>query len=133
MPAGPLKTIRLHVFYGLQHNGERPGSCQAFEDDNAVVVSLTVSDWHGAKTLIGGFTPSHATVELSRPLGDRVVIDDSANRVRPHWTQTQQAHRGQSRLWLPITVALIIEDENPAPVLPQGYVLAHPVTPRLPG
>lgn len=78
----------LHVFYGLPHNGERPGSCQVFEDDGAVVVALTIKDWRGAKTSVGGFVPSHATVRLSRPLGDRVVIDDSENRVRPHWTRT---------------------------------------------
>jgi hypothetical protein len=78
----------LHVFYGLPRNGERPGDCQAFDDDGAVVVALTVKDWRGAKTLVGGFIPSHATVRLTRPLGDRVVIDDSANRARPHWTHT---------------------------------------------
>ena len=39
----------LHVFYGLPHNGEGPGDCQAFEDDDAVVVSLTVKDCRGAK------------------------------------------------------------------------------------
>jgi hypothetical protein len=77
---------QLHVFYGLPHNGERPGGCQAFEDERTVVVALTIKDWRGAKTLVGGFTPSHATVRLDRPLSDRVVIDDSANRVRPHWT-----------------------------------------------
>lgn len=76
----------LHVFYGLPHNGERPGDCQAFEDDRAVVVALTIEGWRGAKHLIGGFIPSHATVRLSRALRDRVVIDDSDNRVRPHWT-----------------------------------------------
>jgi hypothetical protein len=79
---------QLHVFYGLPHNGEGTGGCQASEDDGAVVVSLTIKDWRGAKTLIGGFTPSHATVTLARPFGKHVVIDDSANLVRPHWTQT---------------------------------------------
>ena len=78
----------LHVFYGLPRNGERPGGCQFIEDDKSVVVALSITDWRGAKTLIGGFTPCHATVRLARPLGDRVVIDDSANRVRPHWTHT---------------------------------------------
>ena len=78
---------RLVVFYGLPHNGEAPGSCQAFEDETSVVVSLTIKDWLGAKTLIGGFTPSHATIDLARQLDDRVVIDASANRARPHWTK----------------------------------------------
>jgi hypothetical protein len=77
----------LHVFYALHHNGERPGGCQAFEDDQSIVVALTINDSRGAKHLIGGFTPSHATVKLSRPVGHRVVIDDSANAVRPHWTE----------------------------------------------
>lgn len=77
----------LHIFYGLPHNGEAPGLCQAFEDESAVVVSLTVKDWLGAKRLVGGFTPMHATVELQRPLEARAVIDASANRARPHWSQ----------------------------------------------
>jgi hypothetical protein len=77
---------KLHVFYGLPQNGERPGSCQAFETERAVIVSLTILDWRGAKTLIGGFVPLHATVMLREPLGDRTVIDDSENRSRPHWT-----------------------------------------------
>jgi hypothetical protein len=29
----------------------------------------------------------HAAVRLEQPLGQRAVIDDSANRSRPHWTQ----------------------------------------------
>lgn len=77
----------LTVFYGLPHNGERFGGCQAFETDRAVVVSLQILAPRRWSTLIGGFTPSHATVCLERPLGHRVVIDDSANRARPHWTQ----------------------------------------------
>jgi len=76
---------RLHVFYGLPRNGEQPASCQAFEDDRVVVVALTIRDWRGGKTLVGGFTPAHATVQLNARLGDRVVIDDAENRARPHW------------------------------------------------
>src|SRR5581483_7560869 len=78
---------RLHVFYGLPHNGERPAGCQAFETESAVIVSLTILDWRAAKTLVGGFFPSHATVWLREPLGDRSVIDNAENRARPHWTQ----------------------------------------------
>jgi hypothetical protein len=77
---------RLHVFYALPRNGERPGGCQVFETDAAVIVSLTVKDWRGAKTLVGGFIASHATVQLREPLEDRSVIDDAENRARPHWT-----------------------------------------------
>lgn len=78
---------RLHVFYGLPRNAEQPGGCQVFETDSAVIVALWIKDWRGAKTLIGGFTPSHATVQLSVPLGQRHVIDDVDNRARPHWTE----------------------------------------------
>jgi hypothetical protein len=76
---------RLHVFYGLGLNGERPGPCVAAECSDGVVVALSVLDWIGAKRLLGGFTPSHATVELAAPVGDRPVIDNAANRARPHW------------------------------------------------
>jgi hypothetical protein len=78
---------RLHVFYGLSRNGERSGGCQVLETETAVVVALMVKDWHGAKTLVGGFRASHETVQLREPLGDRAVIDDAHNRARPHWTQ----------------------------------------------
>jgi hypothetical protein len=77
---------RLHLFYALPRNGEQPGGCQVFETESAVVVSLTIRDWRGAKTLVGGFIASHATAQLSEPLGDRSVIDDADNRARPHWT-----------------------------------------------
>lgn len=77
---------QLHLFYGLPHNGEAPAGCTAVEREDTVIVSLTIRDWWGAKTLIGGFTPSHMTVELEGPLGRRAVIDNSENRARPHWT-----------------------------------------------
>lgn len=84
----------LHVFYALDHNGERASGAVAHEDEHSVVVALSIKDWRGAKTLVGGFTPSHATVQLERPLGDRVVIDDCANRVRPHWTDAPMLRPG---------------------------------------
>jgi hypothetical protein len=84
----------LHVFYALAHNGERPGSCLAWEDERSVVVALSIKDSRGPKHLVGGFTPSHATVQLERPLQDRVVIDDSANRVRPHWSEAPELLTG---------------------------------------
>jgi hypothetical protein len=77
---------RLHVFYALPRNGEQPGGCQVFETESAVVVALTIKDWRGAKTLVGGFIASHETVQLRDPLGVRSVIDDAENRARPHWT-----------------------------------------------
>jgi hypothetical protein len=82
---------RLHVFYGLGRNGERPGTCTAGDSDDGVIVQLSILDWLGAKTLIGGFTPAHATVELAAPLGDRPVIDNADNRARPHWTRVTAA------------------------------------------
>ena len=51
-----------------------------------MIVALTILDWRGAKTLVGGFTPLHATVKLRSPLGARAVIDNSENSARPHWT-----------------------------------------------
>jgi hypothetical protein len=74
-----------HVFYALPHNGERPAACTATELDDSVLVALTILDWRGAKTLLGGFTPTRGTIQLRSPLEDRVVIDNSANVVRPHW------------------------------------------------
>jgi hypothetical protein len=75
----------LHVFYGLPHNGERFGGCIVAEEADCVIVSLMIVDWLGAKTLRGGFTPSHATVTLETELGGRTVIDNFANHPRPHW------------------------------------------------
>jgi hypothetical protein len=60
---------------------------QVFETEHAVIVAVTILDWRGSKTLVGGFIALHATVQLRAPLGDRVVIDDSENRSRPRWTQ----------------------------------------------
>ncbi len=76
----------LHVFYALPRNGERPGGCTVAEFEDSVIVALTILDWRGAKTLVGGFTPLHATVKLRSPLGARAVIDNSENSARPHWT-----------------------------------------------
>lgn len=49
---------RLHVFYGLPRNGERPSGCEAFETESAVIVSLRILDLRGPKTLVGGFIAS---------------------------------------------------------------------------
>ena len=76
----------LYVFYALPLNGERPGDCTVAELEDSVIVGLTILDRRGAKTLVGGFTPSQATVTLRSPLGTRAVIDGSENRARPHWT-----------------------------------------------
>lgn len=78
--------LNLHVFYALPHNGEEFAGCVAVEDDDYVLVSLMIVDWLGMKTLIGGFTASHATVTLGNELGGRPVIDNFNNHRRPHWT-----------------------------------------------
>jgi hypothetical protein len=78
---------RLHVFYGLHHNGEQPASATVVEREDSVIVSVTILDWRGMKTLIGGFVPSHLTVDLRQPLGERAGIDNSENRARPHWSE----------------------------------------------
>ena len=75
----------LHVFYGLPRNGEDFAGCVVAERENCVIASLTILDWLGAKTLIGGFTPCHATVTLDEDLGARRVIDNFDNSVRPRW------------------------------------------------
>lgn len=77
--------LELHVFYGLPHNGERFGGCVVAEEDDCVIISLMIVDWLGNKTLIGGYTPTHATVTLQAELGDRAVIDNFDNHARPHW------------------------------------------------
>ena len=75
----------LHLFYGLPRNGEEFAGCVVAERKDCVLVSLSILDWLGAKTLIGGFIPCHATVTLDGELDDRNVIDNFDNRVRSHW------------------------------------------------
>jgi hypothetical protein len=48
----------LHVFYGLPHNGEEFAGVTVAERDDFVIVALSIVDWLGNKTLIGGFTPT---------------------------------------------------------------------------
>jgi hypothetical protein len=75
----------LTIFYPLPHNGEKPGTCTATELEDKIVVTLTILAQQGWQTLIGGYKPSHATVGLSRPVGDRTVIDSAHNAPRPRW------------------------------------------------
>jgi hypothetical protein len=81
----------LTVFYGLGQNGERPGGCTAEEHPDRVIVRLTIRAPQGIATLIGGFMRSHATVKLSEPLGDRVVIDAASGDARPRWKGPEPA------------------------------------------
>jgi hypothetical protein len=69
----------LHVFYGLPHNGEQPAAGVFTELGDSVIIALMIRDWRGAKTLRGGFSPAHVTLELKAPLGDRIVIDNFDN------------------------------------------------------
>jgi hypothetical protein len=78
----------LTVFYALPRNGEMPGSCTAQEDEDRVIVRLTILVPQGVRTLMAGFKPANASVELSQPLGDRTVIDAAGNVPRPAWIGT---------------------------------------------
>ena len=85
----------LHLFYALGHNGEEPGGCVIVERDDCILVSLSIVDWLGPRTLVRGFTPSHATVTLQGDPCDRPVVDCFDNRVRPHWTTVEDAALSQ--------------------------------------
>lgn len=87
----------LHVFYALPPNGEEAGGHVAAELDDCVIVALSIVDWLGAKTLMGGFRPLHATVSLEAALGDRPVIDNFDNRVRPHWKTAAKTPRPRAQ------------------------------------
>jgi hypothetical protein len=76
----------LTVFYGLPRNGEAPGRVTAEEFPDRIEISLTIqAKQAGLVTLAGGFKPSHATVTLSRQVGDRAVIDTLTGERRPRW------------------------------------------------
>jgi len=62
--------LTLHLFYALRLNGEQPGGCVIVERVDRVLVSLMIVDHQGATTLVGGFTPAHATVALRAEIGD---------------------------------------------------------------
>jgi hypothetical protein len=81
----------LTVFYALQQNGEQPGRCTAEEHPDSVIVRLTIRAPQGITTTIRGFKGSHATVKLSEPLGDRVVIDAASGDARPRWKGPEPA------------------------------------------
>jgi HEAT repeats len=79
----------IRVFYALDPNGEQPGEARvAEENDERIVIAL--SSFEPArivKTLMGGFHPRHADVELREPVGGRAVIDASAGVARPSLAQ----------------------------------------------
>jgi hypothetical protein len=74
----------LTVFYVRAHD-ESPGRCEAEEFDDRVVVSLTVLVPNGPTIAVGGGRRCHATVNLTRPVGDRLVVDAAENVARPEW------------------------------------------------
>jgi len=75
----------LTVFYALPRNGEQPGHCVADEQPDRVVVRLTILVPRGVSTMVGGFTPSHTTITLNEPVGNRDVIDAATRESRPLW------------------------------------------------
>jgi hypothetical protein len=82
---------QLHVFYARPHNREQSGTATTLEQDDCVIVSLTIVDSLLPKRQGHRPTPSHLTIDLSQPLGTRTVIDNSENRARPHWTEVPRA------------------------------------------
>ena len=75
----------LTVFYALDHNGQQPCGCRVEEHEDRVLVHLTILEPQGLVTLIGGYKPTHATVQLAAPLGERPILDASCATVRPRW------------------------------------------------
>jgi len=75
---------QLAVFYAIDHNGEQPERCDLVELEGSVTCTVIIREpAAGVQTLIGGYKPMSADVELERPLGDRTVIDGSSGEPRP--------------------------------------------------
>lgn len=78
---------RLTVFYGLDHNTERPVRVELLELAQAVIVTVIVSRiMVGPVTAVGGYRRAHTTVELELPLANRPVLDAAGSPARPRWT-----------------------------------------------
>lgn len=78
----------LRVFFGLDHNGQRPGHARVEQESSErIVIALSRLQPLGVVTLIGGFRPQHADLKLREPVGGRAVIDASAGVARPSLTQ----------------------------------------------
>jgi hypothetical protein len=83
------RTIR--VFYGLDNNGQRRGQASVAEvTGERIVIELTRLQPLGVVTLIGGFRPHQADLELPEPVGNRDVIDASAGTARPSLAQLRR-------------------------------------------
>jgi hypothetical protein len=78
----------IRVFFGLDHNGQRPGHARVEQESSErIVIALSCLQPLGVVTLIGGFQPQHADLELREPVGSRAVIDASAGVARPSLAQ----------------------------------------------
>jgi hypothetical protein len=78
----------VRVFFGLDHNGQRPGHARVEQESSErIVIALSCLQPLGVVTAIGGFRAQHADLELREPVGGRAVIDASAGVVRPSLAQ----------------------------------------------
>jgi hypothetical protein len=79
---------RVRVFFGIDHNGEQRGNARVVEETGErVAIEVTCLEPVGMVTLIGGFQPLHADLDLRDPVGDRAVIDASSGVARPSLAQ----------------------------------------------
>jgi hypothetical protein len=63
---------RIRVFFGLNRNGQRRGEARVEEESGErIVIALTRLQPLGVTTLIGGFQPHHADLDLHEPVGSR--------------------------------------------------------------
>jgi hypothetical protein len=75
---------RIRVFFGLDHNGQERGDARVVQEtDERIVIAVSRLQPVGPTTLIGGFRPHHADLELREPVGGRAVVDAGAGVVRP--------------------------------------------------
>lgn len=78
----------IRVFFGLDHNGQRPGHARVEEESTErIVIALSCLKPLGGVTPIGGFRPQHADLKLREPVGGRAVIDASTGVARPSVAQ----------------------------------------------
>ncbi|MEY2425390.1 MAG: hypothetical protein QOI61_962 [Actinomycetota bacterium] len=71
---------------------ERVGEAEVLETDDSVVVTFTATPLKGAQNC-PGHAPTHRTVALKRPLGDRKLLDGG---VYPPQEPCRQGERGGS-------------------------------------
>jgi hypothetical protein len=89
---------RIRVFFGIDRNGEERGGARVVEETaERVVIEVTCREPVGIVTLIGGYQPLHADLELREPVGDRAVIDASAGVARPSLAELGVRARRRAR------------------------------------